>query len=93
MEGLAILVCAHKSDREALSTEASGAADTVKVAICIERHVKVEDDINLLDVDTATEKLSSNENAVAELLESLVNLKSNMKDKIQITVSKVLSAL
>ena len=39
-------------------------------------HVKVEDDVDLLDVNAATEELCCNEDAITELLEAFVDLQS-----------------
>mmetsp|Transcript_39396 Transcript_39396/g.51560 ORF Transcript_39396/g.51560 Transcript_39396/m.51560 type:complete len:390 (+) Transcript_39396:638-1807(+) len=48
----------------------------MQVGVGVEGHVEVEDDVDLLDVDAATEELRGHEDAVAELLEALVDFQS-----------------
>ena len=82
MERLTIFVSAHEGDCQTLRSEAAGTANAMKVGVSVERHVEVEDNVDLLDIDTTTEELSSDEDAVTELLEALVNLKSIFKGAI-----------
>ena len=48
----------------------------MQVGVSIEGHVEVEDDVDLLNIDTTAEKLSSNQNSVSELLEAFVDFQS-----------------
>ena len=73
---MAVFIRADKGDGEALSAEAAGTADAMKVGVSIHRHVEVEHDVDLLDVDAAAKELSGDEDAVPKLLEALVDLKS-----------------
>ena len=79
---MTIFVSAHEGDGQTLRSEAAGTANAMKVGVSVERHVEVEDNVDLLDIDTTTEELSSDEDAVTELLEALVNLKSIFKGAI-----------
>ena len=79
---MTIFVSAHESDGQTLRSKAAGTANAMKVGVSVERHVEVEDNIDLLNIDTTTEELSSDEDAVTELLEALVNLKSIFKGAI-----------
>ena len=81
LQRLAILISAHKSDGEALGAETTGTTDAVKIAIRIEGHVEVEHDIDLLDINTASEQLRCHKDTVAELLEALVDLQSKVPPK------------
>ena len=83
IEGLAVFIRADKGDGEALSTEAAGTTDTMQVGVSIHRHVKVEHDVDLLDVDTTAKELSGDEDAVSKLLEALVDLKSKVQNAVE----------
>ena len=83
IEGLAVFICADKGDGEALSTEAASTTDTMQVGVSIHRHVKVEHDVDLLDVDTTAKELSGDEDAVSKLLETLVDLKSKVQNAVE----------
>jgi len=48
----------------------------MQVGVSIEGHVEVEDDVDLLNIDTTAEKLGSNQNSVSELLEAFVDFQS-----------------
>ena len=80
---MAVFIRADKGDSEALSTEATGTTNTMKVGVGIHWHVKVEHDVNLLDVDTTAKELSCYENAVSKLLETLVDLKSKEQNAVK----------
>ena len=71
---LLVLLGFHEGDREALGSEAARAAHAVEVAVAVVRHVEVEHDVDFLNVDTASEDFRSNQDAVLELLEALVDL-------------------
>ena len=45
----------------------------MEVGISVVWHVIVEDNVNLLDIDASSENLSGNQDAMLELLESLVD--------------------
>ena len=82
MERLAIFVSADKGDGQTLGSEAAGTTDAMKVGVSVERHVEVEDDVDLFNIDATAEELCCDEDAVTELLEALVNLKSIFKGAI-----------
>ena len=46
----------------------------MEVGVGIARHVVINDNVDLLDVDTATEDFSGNQNSVLQVLESIVDL-------------------
>lgn len=75
-EHLLVLLALHEGDGEALGAKATSTAHSVQVAVRLGRHVEVEHDVNLLNVDTASENLSGDQDAVLESLEALVNLDS-----------------
>ena len=80
---MAVFIRADKGDGEALSAEAAGTTDTMQVGVGIHRHVEVEHDVDLLDVDTTAKELSSYEDAVSKLLETLVDLKSKVQNAVK----------
>ena len=53
----------------------------MEVAVGIEGHIEVEHDIDLLDINAASEKLRRHKDTVAELLEALVDLESKVPPK------------
>lgn len=59
-EGRQVLL-RHKVDRHSLTPETSRSTDTVKVALGISGQVKVDDQGNLLDIDTTSEQISGDE--------------------------------
>ena len=71
-----VLGCLHECDRETLGSESACAADSVQVFVALFGHVEVEHDVDLLDVDTAAENLSRDQDSVFELLESVVDFDS-----------------
>jgi hypothetical protein len=77
VKGCSVLVSAHERDRETLSAESAGTSNSMKVGVGVTWHVEVEDDVDLLNIDTAAKKLGSDQDTVAELLEALVDLQSN----------------
>ena len=52
---------------------------SVKVRIRLRRHIKVEDNIDLLHIDTSAEDVSGNHDSVLEVLELSVSLDSNAR--------------
>lgn len=46
----------------------------MKVAVSIRRAIVVDDDINTLDVDTATEDISGNKDTLLEIFESGISV-------------------
>ena len=82
IKSLAVFIRADESDGEALSTEAAGTTDTMKVGVGIHRHVEVEHDVDLFNVDTTAKELSGYEDAVSKLLETLVDLKSKVQNAV-----------
>ena len=69
VQDLTVLVVAHESDGQTLSTEATSSADSVQVGARLLWHVVVEHHIDLLNVDTSGEELSGHKNSELELLE------------------------
>lgn len=82
-QNLFVLGRLHECDRETLSSESACAANSVQVVIASLRHVEVDNDVDLLDVDAAAEKFSCDENAVLELFEAIVDFKSARRYKIK----------
>ena len=68
-----ILIWAHECNGKTFGSESSSASNSVEVGISVVWHVIVEDNVNLLDIDTSSENLSGNQDAMLELLESLVD--------------------
>jgi len=71
-----ILRAADEADSQTLCTESSSSSDSVEIGVRILRHVKVEDHIDLLNVNSSAEDISSNHDPVLELLEVIISLNS-----------------
>jgi len=71
---LLVLLSADEADSKALGAEATGSANTVEVLIRLARHVEVDDDIDLLNVDAAAKQVRGHHDAVLTFLEALVDL-------------------
>ena len=81
LENFFVLVGGGERDGETLGSETTGATDAMQVRVSVPGHVKVEHNVDFLDVNTATENLSGNQNAVLELLEAVINLDSIINNK------------
>lgn len=76
-EHLLILVGAHKRDGETLGTESTGTTDPVKVRVGVVGKIVVDSQVDTLDIDTTTEHIRGNADALLELLELLVAADTN----------------
>jgi len=56
----------------------------MEVGVGIARHVVINDNVDLLDVDTATEDFSGNQNSVLQVLESIVDLDALLLSQITV---------
>jgi len=59
----------HKSDSEAFGAETASPADSVEIAISALRHVEVEDDVDLGDVDASAEDIGGHHDSTGTLVE------------------------
>jgi hypothetical protein len=69
-----VFLAAHKRDGKALCAKPACTADSVEVAVGIAGHIVVEDDVDLLDIDTTTEDISGYHDSVLEGLKICVAL-------------------
>ena len=67
-----VRVWGDERDGETARAKAAGTADAVEVLVGLVRHVVVNDDVDLLDVDATAEQVGSDHNALVEVLERLV---------------------
>lgn len=79
LEDLLILLAADERDTETLGTETTGTSDTVEVRVGIAGKVVVDGQVDTLDIDTTTEDIRGNTDALVELLELLVALDTARK--------------
>jgi hypothetical protein len=63
----------HASAKE-LNIEVEGIPDTVEITVCISRRVIVDNDIDTLHIDTTTENICRNENALLKCLERSITI-------------------
>lgn len=72
LENLLVLLGAHKGDGKTLGTETTGTTDTVEVGAGIVGQIVVDGQVDSLNVDTTSEDISGDTDALLELLELLV---------------------
>lgn len=78
LEHLLVGVVAHKGNSKTLGTETTSTTDTVEVGVGIRRQIVVDREVDALDVDTTTEDVRGNTDALVELLELLVTTDTNV---------------
>lgn len=71
LKHLLVVLRRHEADREPLRAKTTSAADTVQVRVLVPREVVVDNDVDTLDVNTASKHVGRDQNAVVELLEVL----------------------
>ena len=76
VQHLLILFGADEGDGKTFGAKSSRASDSMQVGVRVVRHVIVEYDVDLLDVDTSAEDLGGDQDTVLEGLESLVDFDS-----------------
>lgn len=69
-----VFLLAHKGDGETLGTETTGTTHAVQVRVGITGHVVVDGQVDTLNVDTTSEDVGGNADALVEVLELLVAL-------------------
>jgi hypothetical protein len=74
LEHLLVLLAADEGDTETLGTETTSTTDAMKVGIGIARKIVVDGKVDTLDIDTTTEDVGSDTDALVELFELLVAL-------------------
>lgn len=72
LKNFLIIITADERDGKTLGAETTCTTDTVKVRVGFGGHVVVDGEVDALNVDTATEDVSSNADALVELLKLLV---------------------
>lgn len=73
-QDLLVFVTAHERDCESLGAESASTTHTMQVRVRVVRHVVVEDDVDLLNVNATGEDVGGDEEAELELLEGFVDL-------------------
>jgi len=71
-QDLVVLACGGECNRETLGTEAARTTNAMKVRVAVIGHVVIDYDVHTLDVDTTSEKVRGDHDALLELLELLV---------------------
>lgn len=69
-----VFLTADEGNSQSLCAKAACSADSVQVGVAVSRHIVVEHNVDLLDIDAAAEDLSGDKDAVLEVLEALVDL-------------------
>lgn len=72
LQHLLVGIVAHKGNSKTLGTETARTTDTVEVGVGIRRQIVVDCQVDTLDVDTTTEDVGGDTDALVELLEFLV---------------------
>ena len=76
VQHLLILFGADEGDGKTFGAKSSRASDSMQVGVRVVRHIIVEYDVDLLNVDTSAEDLGGDQDTVLEGLESLVDFDS-----------------
>ena len=72
LQHLLVGVVAHKGNSKTLGTETAGTTDTVEVGVSVRRQIVVDCEVDTLNVDTTSEDVRGDTDALVELLELLV---------------------
>lgn len=72
----------YKSNSKTLCSKSSCSSNSVKVWVWILRHIKVEDDINLLNINTSPKDICGYHDSVFELFEFIISLDSILTEYI-----------
>lgn len=72
LENLLVLVVGDERDGDTLGTETTGTTDTVKVRVGVGRKIVIDRQVDALDIDTTTEDVGGDADALVEVLELLV---------------------
>ena len=83
LQNVLVAVAGDEADSEPLGVEPAGSSDlesvraySVQVGVRVFRHVVVEDDVDLLDVDSSGEHVGGDHDSLLALLELLVPVDS-----------------
>lgn len=79
-ENLDILSAAHECNSETFGSESSSSSDSVKVGVWILWHIKVENNVDLFNIDTSSKDVGWDHDSVLEALEIIVSLDSKNSD-------------
>lgn len=74
LEHLLVLLGADEADGHTLGTKTASTTDTVEVAVSVGGQVVIDGQVDTLDIDTTTEDVGRDTDALLELLELLVTL-------------------
>ena len=75
-EDLVVLLVRDERDGETLGAESTSSADTMKILVRLARHIEVDNDVNLFDIDTSTEQVCADHDSIFALLEASIDLES-----------------
>jgi len=73
---LSVLLAGDERDGKTLSSESTSSSYSVKILIWLVWHMEIDDDVDLLNVDTSTVHICGYHNSVFGLLEVIVDLDS-----------------
>ena len=76
VEDLCVLGRGDEGNGESLGSESAGSSDSVEVLVVLVGHVEVDDDVDLLDVDSSSVHVRRYHYAVLGLLEVVVHFDS-----------------
>jgi len=82
VEGFHVLLATDEGNCETLGSESSSSSYSVQIRIRLSRHIKVEDHIDLFNIDSSSEDISSDHDPVLKLLEVVVSLDSLWLGKV-----------
>lgn len=74
VQDLLVFLRGDEGEGQSLGAISACSADTMQVLVRVKRHVVVDNDVDLLNVDTSTQQVGANHDSVFTLLELVVDL-------------------
>jgi len=72
VENFSIFLGGDERDGKSFGSESSSSSDSVQISICIQRHVVIDDNVDLLNVNTSSKDVSGDHDADLKVLELFV---------------------
>lgn len=76
VEDFLVFLGGDEGDGQTFGTVSACSADTMQVLVRLSRHIVIDDDVDLLNIDSTTQQVSANHDSVLALLELVVHLES-----------------
>jgi hypothetical protein len=74
LQNILVGLCADEGDGDTLGTKTTGTTDTMEVGVSVKWEIVVNGQIDTLDINTTTEDIGGNADALVKFLEFLISL-------------------